>query len=167
MTKKKDKTPKQRKFEILRTGSYTDANDRDDVITLSDLQQLANNYSIKTFRSPLVTGHPKDNEGALGWVDSLIVVNDRLYALVTLVHKNLAKAIKQGLYKKISISIFGAKSPANQIPGELYLRHVGILGAVASAISGLEEIDDTNISESIEQEESAELIKFNISFSEH
>lgn len=131
-------------FEILRTGEFTDANGTKVSITKDILSELASNYDSVKFPSPLVAGHPKDNDPALGWTDSLKVVGDKLMAFSSKVHKNLKKSIKEGGYKKISVSIFNENSPANPIPGKKYLRHVGFLGAVAPAVPGLETVSLSN-----------------------
>lgn len=124
-------------FEVLRTGNFVDANGQDVSITDADLNQLASSYDAEKAPAPLVLGHPKDNAPAHGWIDSLKVVGDKLIAFSTQVHEDLAKAVRKGLYKKISLSIFNPNSPSNPVPGGMYVRHAGFLGAAAPAVSGL------------------------------
>jgi len=134
MPKKKNK---QYQFEVLRTGTFIDANGRKVVISQSDLNELSESYDAVNSPSPLVAGHPKDNDPALGWADSFSVVGNKLIGFSKKVHENLSKAVNEGLYKKISLSIYDPDSTSNPVPGKQYIRHVGFLGAAAPAVPGL------------------------------
>ncbi len=128
---------KKHEIEVLRTGTFVDANGRRVSISISDLNELADSYDSKIHESPLVAGHPKDNDPALGWAKSFKVVGNKLIGITREVHKNLSKAIKKGLYKKVSLSFYDANSTSNPVPGKKYIRHIGILGAAAPAVPGL------------------------------
>ncbi len=132
-----NKKQKHYQFEVLRTGTFIDANGRKVTISQSDLNELSESYDAINSPSPLVAGHPKDNDPALGWADSFSVVGNKLIGFSKKVHKNLSKAVNQGLYKKISLSIYDPDSTSNPVPGKKYIRHVGFLGAAAPAVPGL------------------------------
>lgn len=138
-------------FEVLRTGEFTDANGQKVTITDDNLNQLASSYDPENAPAPLVLGHPKDNGPAHGWIDSLKVVGNKLVAFSERVHDDLVNAVKKGLYKKISLSIFNPDSPSNPVPGGMYVRHAGFLGAAAPAVTGLATLnfseDDTDVLE--------------------
>ena len=78
-----------------------------------------------------------DNTPAYGWVARLVVEGDDLFAEVDAIDPLLADAIRVGMYRKISASLYLPESPSNPVPGVLYLRHVGLLGGAAPAVKGL------------------------------
>lgn len=51
-----------------------------------------------------------------------------------------ADVVKEGRYKRVSISLFLPKSSSNPKPGKFYLKHVGFLGAAAPAVPGLKPV---------------------------
>jgi len=138
MSKKKNK---QYKFDVLKTGTFIDANGRKVVITQSDLHELADSYDGINHPSPLVAGHPKDNDPALGWASSFSVVGDKLIGFSNKIHENLINAVNQELYKKISLSIYDPDATSNPVMGKKYIRHVGFLGAAAPAVPGLKTVN--------------------------
>ncbi|MFN7066141.1 MAG: hypothetical protein ACK4OF_08350, partial [Aquificaceae bacterium] len=77
--------------------------------------------------APVVIGHPKDNSPAYGWVEALERRGESLWAKIKPTVQEFVDWVKQGLYKKVSISLYP----------DLTLRHVGFLGAVPPAIKGL------------------------------
>jgi len=79
---------------------------------------------------PAVVGHPKDNAPAFGWVAGLKKIGNMLYAKFKQVVPEFARAVKDGLYKKRSISVY----PDGR------LRHVGFLGAAPPAVKGLADL---------------------------
>src|SRR5690606_30310389 len=91
---------------------------------------------------PLVVGHPVDNSPAFGWVSSLEVTEDgKLVADAPddKLHPDFLSALKQGTYKKRSISL----TPEGK------LRHVGFLGGAAPAVKGLADIQFSQPSSNI------------------
>lgn len=127
-------------FEVLRAGKFTDANGTEVEITQDDLNEMANGYDAENSPSPFVFGHPKDNDPAYGWADGFKVVGNKLIAFADNLHESVKSALKENLFKKISLSIFNPDSPANPVPGKKYVRHIGLLGAAAPAVSGLKPI---------------------------
>lgn len=95
-------------------------------------------YDPAKHEAPLVIGHPKINEPAYGWVQSLSF-SDSLNVAPHQVDPAFAKIVNEGKYKKKSASFFAPDSPRNPVPGVYYLRHVGFLGAVPPAVQGLKD----------------------------
>lgn len=124
-------------IEIFRAGKRTDANGNTVEITTADLQQAVDAYNINFHESPAVIGHPKHNAPAYGWVKRLELDGDVLKAEFGQVDPEFAEMVDKGRFKKVSSSFYLADSPNNPRPGNLYLRHVGFLGAMPPAVKGL------------------------------
>ena len=130
-------------FEIFRTGLHTDSKGQQKDWTEEDLNHIAAKYNEqKEHEAPLVIGHPEINHPAYGWVENLKVEGGKLLAKAAQIVPEFAEAIRTGLFKKRSISLYP----------DLLLRHVGFLGAVPPAVKGLKDIafaatDDTEITE--------------------
>lgn len=121
-------------IEVFKTGKHIDGNGTEREWTDEDLDTIANTYNEKlstdnSIIAPAVAGHPKDNDPALGWVEKLYKVGDKLKAIIKLV-PTFAEQIENEAYKKVSISLYE----------NLLLRHVGFLGAVPPAVKGLEPV---------------------------
>lgn len=124
-------------IEIFKAGKRTDANGLEVEITTEDLQQAVNAYNVNFHESPAVIGHPKHNAPAYGWVKRLELDGDVLKAEFDQIDPEFAEMVEKGRFKKISSSFYLANSPNNPCPGNLYLRHVGFLGAMPPAVKGL------------------------------
>lgn len=124
-------------IEIFRAGKRPDANGNMVEITTADLQQAVDAYDVSFHESPAVIGHPKHNAPAYGWVKRLQLDGDVLKAEFDQIDPEFAEMVEQGRFKKISSSFYLANSPTNPRPGNLYLRHVGFLGAMPPAVKGL------------------------------
>ena len=124
-------------IEIFKAGKRTDANGLEVEITTEDLQQAVNAYNVNFHESPAVIGHPKHNAPAYGWVKRLELDGDVLKAELDQVDPEFAEMVDKGRFKKVSSSFYLADSPNNPCPGNLYLRHVGFLGAMPPAVKGL------------------------------
>ena len=130
-------------FEILKTGKFTSSNGVEKEFNLSDLEKIAADYNPSVSEAPIVIGHPKTNDPAYGWIDSLKVSGDRLIASAKQIVPEFIESLKNGLFKKRSVSL----TPDG------YLRHVGFLGAELPAVKGLADIsfsDDRSADESFE-----------------
>ena len=137
-------------FEIFKTGSHTSDKGITKDYTEDDLNFIASSYNPSVSEAPIVIGHPVDNAPAFGWIESLKVVGDRLMAKAKQVVPQFTEALKNGLYKKRSISL----------DKEGKLRHVGFLGAAAPAVKGLADIQfNAEETDSIEFEIDSELKK--------
>ncbi len=116
-------------FEIFRTGSWTSDKGITKEYTEADLDKIIENYNSED-PAPIVIGHPTTNAPAYGWVESLKRIGDRLIAVPKQLNEKFVDLVKNGAFKKRSISI----TP------ELKLNHIGFLGAAAPAVEGLSEI---------------------------
>jgi hypothetical protein len=122
-------------IEVFRTGRHTDSSGNTATYSQADLSQIAHNYNSglekdSSTLAPIVKGHPKTDDPALGWVESLKVSGEKLLAKVKDLVPEFAEEIRAGRYKKVSIALY---------PGNL-LRHIGFLGAMAPAVKGLQPV---------------------------
>lgn len=124
-------------IRILRPGTFTDVNGKTVTFTKADLQRVVESYDAAEHPAPIVVGHPKIDHPAYGWVKSLSVRDGEVVAEPDQVEPAFAELVNAGRYKKISASFYPPDSHANPVPGSLYLKHVGFLGAAAPAIKGL------------------------------
>ncbi|TGY49593.1 peptidase [Rodentibacter caecimuris] len=124
-------------IEIFKAGKRADAHGNVVEITVADLQQAVDAYNVEYHESPAVIGHPKHNAPAYGWVKRLQLDGEVLLAEFDQVDPEFAEMVEKGRFKKISSSFYLADSPNNPCPGNLYLRHVGFLGAMPPAVKGL------------------------------
>jgi hypothetical protein len=121
------------KFEIFKIGSHTSDKGITKDYSLDDLNFIAESYKPGEDEAPIVIGHPADNSPAFGWISSLEVTEDgKLVADAPddKIQSDFLTALKQGTYKKRSISL----TPEGK------LRHVGFLGGAAPAVKGLADI---------------------------
>lgn len=132
------------KLEIFKVGTHTSSNGITKNYTLDDLNQIITNHSEPT---PIVVGHPKDNSPAFGWIKSLFLKGESLFAEASDIVPEFLDLLKQKIYKNRSVSL---KTNAD---GELFLNHVAFLGGALPAVKGLEELNlNADESESFELE---------------
>lgn len=127
-------------LHIFRAGRHTDMHGREIEFSEADVSASAEAYDPRVFEAPIVVGHPRTDDPAFGWVESLAAENGELLAMPSQVEPAFAEAVRAGRYKKISASFFMPDSPSNPRPGVYYLRHVGFLGAAAPAVKGLKPV---------------------------
>ncbi|MBE0572983.1 MAG: hypothetical protein IH618_15680 [Ignavibacteriaceae bacterium] len=136
-------------FEIFKTGTHTSDKGISKEYTLDELNFIANSYKPEEDEAPIVIGHPEDNDPAFGWVSSLSVTDDgKLIADAPedKLHPDFLNALKEGRYKKRSISL----TPEGK------LRHIGFLGAAKPAVKGLSDIQFSSLSSEVYEFEIAE-----------
>jgi hypothetical protein len=100
--------------------------------TAADLDKMAANYNPANHEAPICIDHnesagPINGGPAYGWVESLKREGDTLLAKFKQVAPGFIDAVKAGLFKKRSISVYPDGT----------LRHVAWLGAKPPAIKGL------------------------------
>jgi hypothetical protein len=111
----------------LRTGDFIDKEGNPRSFTRSDLERIARAYDPRWHEAPLVADNPKGDAPAYGWVETLQPDGDELLAKVNLTVPEFAKTLREGLYRKKSISLYPDGS----------LRYLGVVGATAPSIPGL------------------------------
>lgn len=131
---------KKRTFEIMYPGTFTAMDGRTISFSERDLNEVAESYNPASYIAPLTIGHPADNKPELGSITSVFMYNRRLHVSADF-SERLFSDIKSGAYKNRSASYYLPDSPGNPVPGRMYLRHVGFLGAVPPAVKGLPELN--------------------------
>jgi hypothetical protein len=100
---------------------------------------VVDTYDPTVHEAPLVIGHQGDNDSvpSYGWIKGFSRQGDNLYADVefTDTAKDL---VKDGHYRKVSISFYSPDSQINPNPGKWSARHLALLGAAPPAVKGLE-----------------------------
>jgi len=117
-------------IEIFRAGDYGEKGKYSE----SDLDQIVADYDPIKHEAPVVVGHPQNNVPAYGWVESLKRVGSTLLARFRQVAPAFAALVKEGRFKKRSVSL--VRNPE----GKLELRHVGFLGAMPPEVKGLADV---------------------------
>ncbi len=138
-----------KRINIFKTGMHTSSNGATLNFSEDKLQGSAESYSPSVHEAPIVIGHPKDNGPAYGWVKSMEFSEGSLDAIPDQVNEDFAEMVKKGSFKKVSASFYLPDAPNNPSPGNLYLRHVGFLGAQPPAIKGLAAVDFSEQEEGI------------------
>ncbi len=124
-------------IEIFRAGAHVAMSGTRHTFTEQDLEVCARAYSPQSRLAPLVLGHPDQETETYGTVSRLFRRGKSLFADCNHVSERLKDWVRQGRYKKISASFFMPGSPHNPRAGQLYLKHVGFLGAMPPAIKGM------------------------------
>jgi len=130
-----------KRINIFKTGTHTSSNGTTLDFSEDKLQGSAESYSPSVHEAPIVIGHPKDNGPAYGWGKSMEFSEGSLDAIPDQVNEDFSEMVKKGSFKKVSASFYLPDAPNNPSPGNLYLRHVGFLGAQPPAIKGLAAVD--------------------------
>lgn len=134
-------------IHVLKIGDSTSADGIDTFHTLEDLKQLSSTYDPNLHEAPVILGHDSDedwsklmsrddSEPSYGWVKRLYVQGKDLYCDID-ASDELVEFIDEKKYKKRSLGYYGRNSKTNPKPGELYVRHLAMLGASPPAIKGL------------------------------
>lgn len=128
-------------IEVFKSGEHTDASGNTRTWTKEDLETIVSNYSEslkangETAEASLVKGHPETDDPALGWAKELKIRDDgsdnyTLLAKIEFTDANFVQEIKDKKYKRVSI----------KLDGDLNLKHIGFLGAVHPAVTGMEPV---------------------------
>lgn len=131
---------KPKAIEVFRHGTFTPMEGQAITFTASQVSALVANYDPAVFSAPIVIGHPKTDDPAFGWVESLSLSADgKVLAQpeTDSLEPQFAAMVAAKRFRKVSVALFPPTHPANPKPGEFYLKHVGFLGAAAPAVSGL------------------------------
>lgn len=118
-------------IEVFKTGTHTASNGKTKTWNKADLDSLAMKYnSQKERKAPLVIGHPATDDPAFGWVEELRVFKDKMFAFIGDINDAVKESVRRKEYQNVSIAI-----DSNGL-----LRHVGLLGAMAPAVAGLQPV---------------------------
>ena len=126
-------------LHMARPGTWTDMHGDLVAVTGELLAALAASYDPAIFRAPLVVGHPKTNTPAFGWLASVHADGAGLHGVPIEVDPAFAAAAAR--YPNRSLSYWPADHPGSPVPGQPYIRHLGVLGATPPAIPGLRGAD--------------------------
>jgi hypothetical protein len=128
-----------KRIHVFRSGDQTSAQGVQRNFSEKDLQQVVDSYDPAIHTAPLCIGHSGDNDStpAYGWIKGFERKGKDLYADVefTPVAKDL---VKDGYYRKVSISFYSPDSAINPTKGKWSARHLALLGAAPPAVKGLE-----------------------------
>ncbi|CAM5528729.1 hypothetical protein [Rhodanobacter lindaniclasticus] len=126
-----------RAFQCFRAGMHTPTSGASVTFTGSDLAQMATSYDVTKRRAPLVLGHPENDAPQYGGVRALIAHDDALFAVAE-VSDSLLRLVRDGRYRYVSSSIMKPGHADNPVNSGYYLKHIGFLGAVAPAVTGMQ-----------------------------
>ena len=115
-------------LEVFKTGDYGTKGQWGE----AELDGLAADYDPTLHEAPVTVDHAQTGP-ALGWVESLRRVGDRLVARLRGVSARLVELIRAGAFKKRSVEIY----PTLRESGRPYLRAVSFLGAASPEVKGL------------------------------
>ncbi|MBZ6377375.1 hypothetical protein B5C34_05250 [Pacificimonas flava] len=130
-----------RPIEIFRLGEHRDRSGKAVSFSQADAETLIANYDPATDPAPLVIGHPKLTDRALGWVDKLRLDGDVLVADVRDIPAEFAESDEARGFRRVSSSFYLPGEAASPNPAGYYLRHVGLLGAHAPSVKGLAAVE--------------------------
>lgn len=137
-------------FRIFRPGSHVASCGTRVEFTEEDLKRAVAAYDPGVYAAPLVIGHPKTEDRAYGWAESLSYEDGHVVAHPDKVEPTFAELVAQGAYRNRSASWYMPDHPNNPSPGNLYPKHIGFLGAVPPALKGLGDVAFTEGSRPVE-----------------
>ncbi|MEG1201951.1 MAG: peptidase [Comamonas sp.] len=126
-------------LHIFKPGRWTTISGEAIEFSEADLAASARAYNPKLHKAPIVVGHPKTDDPAVGWAKSLTASERGLYITPEKVNPAFAESVQAGSYGTISAKFYRPTDASNPVPGVWYLRHVGFLGAQPPSVKGLEE----------------------------
>jgi len=129
--------------EVFRPGKRRAINGNVYDITAADVVALAEAYDPALHRAPHVVGHPKSDNPAYGWVESLQAVDGGNSLVITKssqVDAAFGELVTSGRFPNRSIAFYPPDHEANPKPGVWYPKHIGWLGAAAPAVKGLKPV---------------------------
>ena len=128
-----------KRIHVFKAGDQTSAQGVQRKFTPKELDQVVKSYDPSIHEAPLVLGHAGDNDSlpSFGWIQGFTREGDNLYADVSFT--DTAKdLVKDGHYRKVSISFYSPESAINPHKGKWSARHLALLGASPPAVKGLE-----------------------------
>jgi hypothetical protein len=130
-----------KRIHLFKAGTHTAMSGQTLDFSEEELRRAAQVYDPARHEAPIVIGHPQTNAPAWGWVQQLDYADGELCATPHEVDEQFAELVKGGKFKKVSASWYLPDAPNNPVPGSLYLRHIGFLGAQPPAVKGLKPVE--------------------------
>jgi hypothetical protein len=128
--------------ELFRSGPQISSTGQKMVFEEADLDQVVSSYNPVKHEAPLIIGHEQDDATpALGWVREVWRKGKSLWGKVELTPK-AERLIRDGVFKKVSSSFYLPDADTNPAPGNLCLRHLGLVSI--PAVKGLTAFSETN-----------------------
>jgi hypothetical protein len=128
--------------ELFRSGPQISSTGQKMVFEEADLDQVVSSYNPAKHEAPLIIGHDQDDATpALGWVREVWRKGKSLWGKVELTPK-AERLIRDGVFKKVSSSFYLPDADTNPAPGNLCLRHLGLVSI--PAVKGLTAFSETN-----------------------
>lgn len=122
-------------IEMFKAGPQISSAGQKMVFSEEDLDQVVNSYNPSKHEAPLIIGHEQDDSTpALGWVREVWRKGKSLWGKVELTPK-AERLIRDGVFKKVSSSFYLPDADTNPVPGNLHLRHLGLVSI--PAVKGL------------------------------
>ena len=128
-----------KRIHVFKTGDQTSAQGVQRTFSDKDLDEVVSTYDPAVHTAPLVIGHSGDNDSvpAFGWIKGFQKQGANLYADVEF-SPTARDLVKDGHYRKVSISFYSPDSAINPSKGKWSARHLALLGASPPAVKGLE-----------------------------
>lgn len=116
--------------DALRPGTFRGIDGKEHTVSLGDLEKMAanTNEQVKSWRPPLVTGHPKMDSPRYGSIVGARVNNGILQLAAADLSPSFVDSVRRGEYTDRSLSFYYP---------DLTIRHLGFLGAHKPAVTGL------------------------------
>lgn len=128
--------------ELFRSGPQISSSGQKMVFADEDLDQVVTSYNPNKHEAPLIIGHDQDDgTPALGWVREVWRKGKSLWGKVELTPK-AERLIRDGVFKKVSSSFYLPDADTNPTPGQLALRHLGLVSI--PAVKGLTAFAETH-----------------------
>jgi len=124
-------------IKMFKPGRHVSADGKVHEFTEADLRATAAVYNPELHAAPLVIGHPKMDDPKYGQIQRMEFTDGFLMGEPANVDPAFAEWVNSGKHDRVSTSFYAPDSPANPVPGVLYPRHLGFLGAVPAGCKGL------------------------------
>lgn len=124
-------------IRLFKPGQFVSAEGQSLSFSEADLLATAAAYDAEADPAPLVAGHPRHNDPAMGWVKRVFVQDGHLFAEAGDIETSFAEQVRTKRFRKVSVQFYPPTSRHNPTPGAWALKHVGFLGAMAPAVKGL------------------------------
>jgi len=124
-------------IKLFKLGKAVAMNGQTYNFSEAQLKAAAAAYDPELHAAPLVIGHPKHDDPKYGQIQAMSFADGLLSGDPANIDPQFAELVNSGKYDRVSASFYAPDSPSNPVPGVLYLRHVGFLGAVPPGCKGL------------------------------